>query len=655
MGQVFAAVNNHIGQEVAIKILCGASAQPSNHARLLQEGRALAKLAHPGIVRILACDQTPEGAIYLVMERLTGVSLRQWLRDNPGPRPWRQVAALGSQIAAAMTAAHQRGIYHRDLTPANIMLTPDLGHPAGLRTTVLDFGLAKLGPVLDGGEHTQIQTGEGYFMGTPGYAPPEQITDAAGIDDRADVYALGVTLYECMAGRPLFTGASVYGVGRQATSSSPLKAIAPEIPAAMLALMDAMLAGDPARRPSMAQVHDALLAMLRRPSLRRHVTQACLALVLFAALGVGATWRTRARYVASQPASSSPQSQSEALLQQVLFDAQRWLEEEDWGLAQVPNTLELRRRSLERYTSTLTSLSPQERKRPAVLLWAIETRHRMGDLALYHGQLALAYEDYLEAREQIDVALAASADSGFLLQKALNHSKLGKVAMARGQTEEAMRRFDASVSLLQRRFGIRPEDLEPRRVLSVSLQEKAEMAAQEGQKQTAIHVLREAAALLADSKDDYDGWIRADAAARLALAIGPGREAEAVLLRTLAEHRLRVLRAPDNLMWRATEARLLDGLSTLRASAGQLAAASADLRAALALGRSVQDADPTDKRYALLRCELLAHAAALALRQRRSGPAWQAREECRAIADAFSLRDPQDVRFQRVMSSFPLR
>lgn len=664
MGQVFAAVHEHIGQAVAIKILSGADSRAAQ-VRLIQEGRALAQLTHPGIVRVLTCDCTAEGLVYLVMERVDGVTLRAWLRERPGPQPWAQVLVLGTQIAAALAAAHQRGIVHRDLTPANLMLSPG----AAPRVTVLDFGIAKVAaPGINVGEHTLVETGDAGFLGTPGYAAPEQHGGGARAD-RVDVYALGVILHECLSGAPPFRGEPIEVLALARSAAPPL--LDRTIPAPLARLIAAMLSRDPAQRPSMQQVYDTLYALVVGPArgwrvaLSASVLVTVVTLVVLVTAGVGLLLSQRSKL--TRPAGlPALDSQREALLQQVLFDTQRWLEDADWSLAQLPNTLHERKRVLARYDSTLNALDAEASARPAVVRSAIEIRHRSGDLALYHGPLFAAAEDYRVALQQIERALyRAPQDPELRLLHALNHSKHGKVAAALGQTEAAARHYAASVDLLRQTFGVHPADPEVRRVLSVSLQEAGELALREGR--AAAPALREAEALLADSSDDYDGECRAEASLWLAKALAgdpparltvesPAAEAaaaEAALQRARADQRQRAMRQPANLRFRATLGALLSGLAALHLAQGRLSEAGREGSEALDLARAVSQADATDKRYALLRCELLAQEARLALRQRDPARAARAREECRLLADAFALRDPSDVRFPASVAHFP--
>jgi serine/threonine-protein kinase len=173
-------------------LIAGAYAGPHERARFQREAEAVAGLRHANIVQVYDVGDH-EGCPYFTMELLEGGSLAQTLAG--APQPARQAAALLATLAEAVQVAHRGGIVHRDLKPANILLTPD-GTPK-----IADFGLARHfdeGPAL---------TLSGTRLGTPSYMAPEQVIGKAGtIGPAADIYALGVLLYEMLTGRPPFRG-----------------------------------------------------------------------------------------------------------------------------------------------------------------------------------------------------------------------------------------------------------------------------------------------------------------------------------------------------------------------------------------------------------------------------------------------------------------
>ena len=207
MGEVYRATDTKLGRDIAIKTLPSALAQePDRLARFEREARLLATLNHAHIGAIYGLDEH-EGAQFIAMELVEGRTLEEKLKD--GPLPIEDALQIGLQIAEALEAAHDKGIVHRDLKPANIMLTPD-----GV-VKVLDFGLAKAFagvPSEASPAHSPAlslaMTQQGLILGTAGYMSPEQASGQA-TDQRADIWAFGVLLYEMLAGLPPFSGESV--------------------------------------------------------------------------------------------------------------------------------------------------------------------------------------------------------------------------------------------------------------------------------------------------------------------------------------------------------------------------------------------------------------------------------------------------------------
>ncbi len=260
MGQVFAAVHENMGQEVALKLLLpDPEGDPQRVARFLQEARALAELNHPGVVRVYHCDRTGDTA-FLAMELLHGQSLREWMHGQTGPVSLSSALILCRQIASVMADVHARNIVHRDLKPENVFLCPETAAPLGYRVKLLDFGIAKLPPIADGVlAATQVHTHASTLLGTYTYMAPEQLNPSS-VDGRADVYSLGVLLFELLTGHAPFVADDPVKLltAHQHETPPSLKQWVPTLPAAFCAFVDTMLAKTPGARPTMPRCREVL-------------------------------------------------------------------------------------------------------------------------------------------------------------------------------------------------------------------------------------------------------------------------------------------------------------------------------------------------------------------------------------------------------------
>ena len=204
MGEVYRARDTKLHREVALKTLPpDLAGQPERLARLKQEARILASLNHPGIATLHGLEESDGGVPVLVMELVEGESLAERLRR--GALPWREAVMVAHQMALALQAAHEKGVLHRDLKPANIRLTPEG------RVKLLDFGLAKavrkaaVDSRLD--TDTSPHSDAGAVLGTAPYMSPEQARGQEA-DRRGDIWAFGCVLFEMLAGKRAFEGAT---------------------------------------------------------------------------------------------------------------------------------------------------------------------------------------------------------------------------------------------------------------------------------------------------------------------------------------------------------------------------------------------------------------------------------------------------------------
>ena len=225
MGRVYEAFDAAEQREVAMKVLhtdrvgSGPAVQ-----RFMEEARVLSMLSHPNVVRLLDFGQDETGVVYLAMELLVGRDLGDHLAERRR-LPWSEASEISLQLVRGLSAAHERGIVHRDLKPENVFLV-DVPYGAAPKIKLLDFGIAK-----DLQTRDARLTGEGSVFGTARYMSPEQASGSP-VDARADVYAVGILIYEMITGRPPFTGDDFMRTAHQHVTDPvpPLSQVAPDVP-----------------------------------------------------------------------------------------------------------------------------------------------------------------------------------------------------------------------------------------------------------------------------------------------------------------------------------------------------------------------------------------------------------------------------------------
>ncbi|MFJ5600422.1 protein kinase [Micromonospora parva] len=247
MSVIWRARDEVLDRVVALKVLAPSLAADARFRGMVRdEARAAAQLVHPHLTSVHDYGETvdPDGSItsFVVMELLSGEELK--LRLTEGPLPWTEAVQVGAQVADALAAAHRLGIVHRDITPANVMMT-------GTGAKVLDFGIATRIGAPDEDE-------DGETFGTPAYVAPERL-DGAPAQPSTDVYSLGVLLHEALTGRVPYP-ADTWEQLSSALASGPAPTLAdlPDLPPTVAQICLRSLARNPADRPTARQVATAL-------------------------------------------------------------------------------------------------------------------------------------------------------------------------------------------------------------------------------------------------------------------------------------------------------------------------------------------------------------------------------------------------------------
>jgi serine/threonine protein kinase len=258
MGVVLKAFDPALHRLVAIKVLAPALAGSATaRRRFTREAQAAAAVCHDHMVAVHGVSEA-DGLPYLVMQYVAGESLQERL-DRVGPLPVEEVVRIGMQAASGLAAAHAQGLIHRDVKPANLLLENGLA-----KVKITDFGLARM---VDDVPVTR----DGVVLGTPEYMAPEQARGEQ-IDHRADLFGLGSVLYACCTGHPPFCGPTAVAVLRRVSDEQhpPVRALNPEVPAWLEALIARLLAKDLAQRfqsaAEVAALLEGYLAHLRQPT-----------------------------------------------------------------------------------------------------------------------------------------------------------------------------------------------------------------------------------------------------------------------------------------------------------------------------------------------------------------------------------------------------
>ena len=244
MGEVYRATDTKLGRDVALKVLPAEMAEdPERLGRFRREAKTLAQLDHPNIVTIYSVEEW-DGIHFLTMQLVEGLPLDRLIPE--GGLPVEQIIEIASALGDALAAAHEKGIVHRDLKPANVMVSNEG------RVKVLDFGLAKDVRGSNPGDATMTsdsRTQVGVVMGTPAYMSPEQ-TSGRPLDQRTDIFSIGVLLHEMATGRRPFEGSSSAELVSAILRDTPpsVTELRPNLPGDLARIVRRCLEKDPRHR-----------------------------------------------------------------------------------------------------------------------------------------------------------------------------------------------------------------------------------------------------------------------------------------------------------------------------------------------------------------------------------------------------------------------
>src|ERR1700722_18047542 len=250
MATVYLATDTRLDREVALKVMQADLARDADFVgRFIGEAKSVARLSHPNVVGVY--DQGADGQyLYLAMEYVPGRTLRELLRER-GWLPWQEALSVIDPVLAGLAAAHQAGIVHRDVKPENVLITGDG------RVKVVDFGLARASAAVS-------NTQAGMIIGSVAYIAPEQVTGAPS-DQRSDVYAAGIVLFEMLTGRQPFSGDTPLAVAYAHVNSDVpvVSSLVGGIPPGVDQLVRAATSRDPQQRPTDAGVFLRVTRTLR--------------------------------------------------------------------------------------------------------------------------------------------------------------------------------------------------------------------------------------------------------------------------------------------------------------------------------------------------------------------------------------------------------
>ncbi|MFO0909070.1 MAG: protein kinase [Isosphaeraceae bacterium] len=509
MGVVYRARDRRTGRLVALKILRPELADGSSRQRFEQEARAAARVEHDHVVRLYDTSDPSEPAPYLVMEYVAGPSLAEELKARGRLNP-REAARVIGEAADGLAAAHAAGLVHRDVKPGNILLERATG-----RARIGDFGLARLAA-----EAARL-TREGVVTGTPAYLSPEQASGDPDAGPASDVYALGVCLYECLAGEPPFRG-TPHLVIEQILRDDPRppRALNDAVPRELETVCLKAMSREPARRyatasdlasdlrrwsagePVVARPIGPAVRLWRRARRQPKTAVLILLLCLVTAAGAGGVlWQW-------QRAEASGRQARASLRRSINAADTYFTKVSESRLLNVPGLQPLRREMLEAARDFYETLLRERPDDVSVRAALAQARHR----------LAIVYNTLDRPSDAISTLESALAEFDRLLRVAPNDSALrrarsaclasrSRVQMYASQYEQSQKGYQAILEDAEAWRRLRPDDPGALESASEAVFGLGELALVQGRKAEAVDYFERALAIARDQKARQPGEI----------------------------------------------------------------------------------------------------------------------------------------------------
>ena len=674
MGVVYRARDRTMGRCVALKILRPDLVDDRARGRFVREVRAAARVEHDHVVRVYATSDPAEPTPYFAMEFVDGPSLAERIRDDGRLGP-RAAAEIIAQAADGLAAAHAAGLVHRDVKPANILIESATG-----RAKIGDFGLARI--AAEAAELTR----EGVIAGTPAYLSPEQAKGEASPDARTDVYALGVSLYECLAGECPFRGSS-HRIVHQVLNDEPrspramndrvsrdleticLKAMAKEPDRRYATISEfgddlrRFLRGEPIRARPVSALERGWRWSLKNPMLAGLGIATVLLLIAMAAGStIAAVWIAGERTKAVDSATLARAQAIRADEQAHRADAQRELAMNAFSslvtgvqekLGTRPGTLELRRSLLETARAGLSKIAADgdARADPNTLM----ALKQMGDLDLILGRTADAKSEFERAAKLAERLVANDPQSVTIRRElAASYDRMGDLSHRNYVPDKnAADQFQKAFAIRQTLVAERPEDPVVRRDLRVSYAKLGDCLTTEKDFDGAIAKYETALKLL-DKETPGEGpsgrilqlsdrrFINNRIGAA-ALYKGDTERALDAMRQSLAQAEALCATDSGNPVWRRERAVAWDWIGTASLQLGDLATAETNLRAYLADRLDASRADPANAEVSRAAAMGHQHLGDLHRRRRDFAEARSSYLAARAIYDELAKRDPKSL------------